>query len=145
MSEKFWRFPGQTQLLQRRDAPQSRAQPVDLFAIVKYDGSAPLIALLTARGVPVRVFESLPGAMAAMGAVRTSVLVVRVALEERGDCPITFVVRNLGTLGACEDPFYDRFAEFFPGPVDAKTLYAAVLRHAGASGASNGYRPGQVA
>lgn len=140
-----WRFPGRTQT-QHPGAQHFRPDPVDLFAIVRFDGSAPLIGLLTARGIPVRVFDSLPAALTALRAVNTGVLVIRVALEERDEHPITFVIRNLGTLGACQDPFYDRFAEFFSGPVDAKTLYAAVLRHAGVSGgASNGYRAGQVA
>lgn len=137
------RFPSR---VQHHPGAQHSRRAVDLFGVVRFDGSAPLIGLLTARGIPVRVFDSLPAAIAALRTVSTAVLVIRVALEERDERGlITFVVRNFETLGSGRELFHDRFAEFFSGPVDPKTLCAAIIRHATASERREQYRPDQVA
>lgn len=101
------------------------------FAIVGFDPGAPLVDLLTARGLRVKTFASLPAGIEALHALRTSVLVVRLRLmqvDSRGAA--TFVIRNIQNPPMAEERFHDRFAEFFPGPVDPETLCAAVIRHA---------------
>ena len=147
MSEDFKsRSPRWSGAQPRPGAAPTRPGAVDLFAIVRFDGSARLIGPLTARGLRVKVFDSLPGAIAALRTVRTAVLVVRAPLEpgdDRGS--ITFVIRNFETLGVRQECFHDRFAEFFSGPVDAKMLSATIIRHATASDEAGRHCPGQVA
>jgi len=124
---------------------QSRSR-VDLVAIVSFDGSASLSDLLRARGLRVKVVESLSAAIAALHALHTAVLVVPLPLESCDHRRLfTFVIRNFGTLGVRQELFHDRFAEFFSGPVDPTTLCAAVIRHAMASDAADRRPPGQVA
>ena len=118
---------------------------VDLLAIVRFEGSARLIGLLTARGLRVKLFDSLPGAIAALRTVRTAVLVVRTALEPDSRDAITFVIRNFESLGARTECFHDRFAEFFSGPVEPERLSAAISRHAMASDAADRGCRGHVA
>ena len=104
------------------------------FAIIGFDPDAPLVDLLTARGLRVKTFESLLAGIEALRTLRTSVLVVRLPLirvDNRGAA--TFVIRNIQTPVMAEEHFHDRFAEFFSGPVDPETLCAAVIRHATAS------------
>ena len=100
------------------------------LAIVGFDPDAPLVHLLTARGMRVRTFASLPAGIEALRTLRTSVLVVRLPLtiETRGTA--TFVIRNIQNPAMGEEHFHDQFAEFFAGPVDPETLCAAVIRHA---------------
>lgn len=146
MSENFKsRSPRWSGARRRLGAETTRPDPVDLFAIVRFDGSARLTGLLTARGLRVKVFDSLPGAIAALRTVRTAVLVVRTPLEPGDRDSITFVIRNFETLGVRQECFHDRFAEFFSGPVDSETLCAAITRHATASDESDRRCPGHVA
>lgn len=131
MNDRVQRFQQPGREDRHPGTEQSRRTAV-LLAVVQFDESAALVGLLRAHGLGVEVFDSLPAAVATLRLRHSAVLVVRVRPED-GDVPLTFVIRNFETRAADDDLFHDRFAQFFAGPVDPQTLYAAVVRSALAS------------